>query len=799
MSRAVRRAGLVAGAVVAVAVIVAVAGYLWMRTALPSHEGDVALPGLADTVEVGRDSLGIPHVRAPSAEAASFAQGYLHASDRLWQMEMFRRVAWGRLSELFGEGALESDRFLRTLGMHRAAARELATLEPGVLRLLEAYADGVNAYLETRDGALPPEFVLLRARPEAWRPVHTVALEKIMAWDLAEYRIGLALAVAREELDDDELRVIWPGYPEWGPTILPESVPGRGGGRAGSDADADGTRAARRIPRIDAALAASARVPDGARTFLEAVSAARASNAWVVGPDRSRSGRPLLANDMHLGLDAPNIWYLMALHAPGLDVAGMTLPGSPLVIAGHNRAVAWGLSNAYVDDVDFFVERLAPGDSTRYRTPGGTEPFRRRVEEIRVRGRDEPVRHVVRETRHGPVMTPVVRGPDDELLALRWTAHDPGGTVGAVMAMNRAASAEELAEALRGFDSPNQNVVFADTAGSFGYRMAGRVPLRGGRRPPLLPVPGWTGAHDWTGELPFDEHPHAMNPASGYVVTANNRQSPDSIGGLVNRRWAPPFRASRIREMLEAAPRHGPGDFRRMQLDVRSAFARRYREAAVDAFREADLPATAEALAAWDLRSDTGSVDATVYYAWIGGIRRLGRRWLYGGDRGYFPLRGVRHLVEARPPGYDTLAVRAALDASEAAVGVRWGEAHRLVLDHPLAALPVAGALLGFRLGPFPREGAHYTVNPAGFPGTRPPFTVTSGASQRHVVDLADVDGAGGFVIPGGESGIPFSPHYDDQLPLYRAGRLWRIPLAEEAAGPRLVRRARLVPPTRRP
>ncbi|HSR42607.1 MAG TPA: penicillin acylase family protein, partial [Longimicrobiales bacterium] len=446
--------------------------------------GERLLAGLSSPVEVRWDSLGVPHVWAETLEDAVFAQGWLHARDRLWQMELFGRVLEGRLSELFGERTLPSDRFLRTVGLARAAEGTVASLDPETRRVLEAYAAGVDAAVDGWEGPLPPEFVLLRARPEPWSVRRVVGMEKIMAWDLAEYGETLSLALARRALDDAGWGHVRPRYPDWGPVIVED--PDRSAGVE------DAPPAPRSFLPSDPALLVGARIPDPARAFLSRGSVVRASNAWVVGGERSRSGRPILANDMHLGLDAPTLWYLIALHAPGLDVVGMSLPGAPGIVAGRTRGVAWGFTNGSVDDSDFFVERADSADPSRYLTPGGSAPFAVRTEVIRVRGRGEDTLRV-RSTRHGPVITPVEPRAGSELLAFRWVGHEPSTTAAAILAMNRARTAREFVRALSRFSNPHQNVVFADTAGAFGYWLAGRVPLRAGGRVPLLPVPGWTG------------------------------------------------------------------------------------------------------------------------------------------------------------------------------------------------------------------------------------------------------------------------------------------------------------------
>lgn len=786
-----RVAFLVVSAVIWLGLAVTAWGFFLVRG--PAHgTGTLALEGLSGPVDILRDSLGVPHIWAETVEDAIFAQGFVHASDRLWQIEMFRRVASGRLSELYGEVTLESDRFLRTLGMARAAERAAEALDEESRGLVEAYVRGVNAAVEGL-GSLPPEFVLLRIRPERWTVKDVLAIEKVMAWDLTEYGTSLNVAGARATLDDEAFALVRPGYPEWGTTILHEGeVVAASRSAIRDDGVAGGHDGRLGLP---ADLIASAGIPPEAMPFLDAVNIVKASNSWVVGGARSRSAKPLVANDMHLGLDAPTIWYLAGLHAPGLDVVGMTLPGSPLVVAGHSNAVAWGYSNANLDDADFFIERVDPADTTRYLAPEGSLPFLVREESIEVRGLDEPVTIEVRETRHGPIMTPVESRAGGQLLALRWVAHDVSSTSTALRAMNTASSAEEFIEGLRWFNNPHQNVVFADTSGTFGYWMAGTVPLRRGGRPPVMPVPGWTGEHDWVGVLPFEEHPHVVNPDRGYVATANNRQSRGGADHLVtDGTWAPPYRAMRIEELIEASQLHDASSLLAIQMDVTSAFALRYKHRAAEAFREAGLDDAGAALDAWDGAATKESRATTLFMAWRARMLVGLRGWLYGGGSGYTPLRVLERVIDQELAVLDSLAPAAAREAAAAAGDVPWGEAHRLRLDHPLAQIPVLGPLLGFGRDAIPREGSPASVNVAHSVGSRPPFRMTSGASERHVVDMADVDGSGGFILPGGQSGYPRHPNAFDQLERWLDGELFLLPLGRTLAEARTVKRLRLEP-----
>ena len=782
-----RRQGRVFFIVVGLTLVGSLAVGVWflrLRSGPRPLTGDFVIEGLSAPVEVLRDSLGIPQVWASSIEDALFAQGFLHASDRLWQMEQFRRVATGRLSELFGVPALESDRFLRTLGMARAAERAIPRLCAECRLRIDAYVAGVNAAVGSWRGPLPPEFLLLRTRPEPWTVTDALSIEKTLAWDLAEYDIGLLLADVQRRGGDALLETIRPRYPAGGVNILADSA---------TNGDQPVLLAEAPLP-LSAGLLAAARVPESARAMLDAMSMVRGSNAWVVGGSRSRSGKPVLANDMHLNLGAPTIFYLMGLHAPGLDAVGVTIPGNPGVVAGHSTSVAWGFSNAHIDDVDFFIERVDSADETRYLTPEGSEPFLVRDEEIRVRGLDEPIDMRVRETRHGPIVTEVDPRSGRDLLALRWIGHDPSPSLEAILRMNTSRSAAEFVDALRLFRDPHLNVVFADTAGTFGYWLAGRVPLRKSGRPPLLPVPGWSGEYDWVGELPFEDHPHALNPARDFVVTANNRPTSNPVAALLtDQTWELPYRALRVTELLDSLDVVDAASMQRVQMDVTSSFALKHRMAGAAAFREAEEGARADSLAAWDGTVTADRREPVYFYAWLELVRFRVARELYEGPPGYFPTSVLDRMLETGQVS-PAITVGVVREAVANAGAYRWGDAHLLDLDHPLAPMKVFGRLMGFGRQDIPIGGDPFTVNASSYSGRFPPFGVNHGVSQRHVVDLADPDGVGGFILPGGESGFPGSRHAFDQLPLWLEGGLVPIPLTREQAEARTESQFRLVP-----
>ncbi|HEX6911451.1 MAG TPA: penicillin acylase family protein [Longimicrobium sp.] len=781
--------------------VAALAGAWWYvgRTA-PDYGRGAAIAGLAAPVEVWRDSLGVPHVWAGGEADLFRAMGYVHAQDRLWQMELFRRMADGRMAEVMGAALVPTDRFMRTLGMGRAAAETERTLDGETRALLQAYADGVNAWIRDHTGPLPPEFLALRFKPEPWTVRNSLSVGKIMAWDLADWQNGLELQRATDAVGPELAADLYDVYPAWGITTL-----GAAAGQAGvPSAPATQTQAQpvrptalRNVPIPE--------LPEQAAWLLDGLSAARASNAWVVGGERTRSGKPILANDTHLALRAPGIWFLAALHGGGVETAGMTIPGIPLVVIGHGKTVAWGFTNAMTDDVDFFVEQVDSADPTRYRTETGWAPFQVREERILVRGAPA-VTHRVRTTRHGPVLSDVERRAGDRVLAMRWTGQDPSTEVRALLGMNRARNAAEFTAALRGFDNPHQNVVFADAEGNIGYWMAGRVPIRASGDG-VLPVPGWTGEGAWTGWLGFDQHPHVLNPPAGFIVSANNRPAGADYPHRIASHWAAPYRAQRIHDLVAASRGLTAADVARQQMDVQDGFAQRYLPHAVRAAERIGDAGTARLLREWNGEASVDSRAATVFYGWYELLRTALNKDNYQG-KGFhhFPDHALAAVLErgespwvddvTTPDKVETLDELSAVAMRDAArsASVPWGQRVQTRMDHPLGSVAWLERVFKLNVGPFPAGGAHNTVNVSAFSPQRLPYVSSFGPSQRHVVDLARVDEEGGFIVPTGQSGVPTSPHYRDQVEMWRAGRLWPIPLDRARAEGRAVHRMTLTP-----
>ena len=471
------------------AVVLATGGYAWLRGSLPQSSGELALAGLDAPVTLTRDDKGLLTIRAQSEHDAYLALGFAHAQDRLWQMDFIRRTAAGRLSEIVGPSTLGHDRFMRTLGFDRLAAENVAALDEATRASLEAYSQGVNQFLETREGPWPLGILLLRYEPAAWTPKDSLLWGRLMALRLSNnWHQELVRARLEGKLPPEDIEALWPSYPENAPVTLAED------------------------PTLTDGLplrALAEAVPPSLRP-------ADASNSWVLSGGRTESGHPLLANDPHLELEAPGFWYLVRIETPELTLAGATAPGVPFMILGHNGHLAWGFTTTHSDTQDIFIEKLAPGDPENYLTPDGPKPFETRVEGIGIKDYpDEPI--TIRRSRHGPILDEVLgeRRPDwaeDRRLALAWPAlRADDRTAQALYHMNHARDAASFKEALRTFDSPQQNIVYADRSGQIGFLAPARVPIRkagDGRRP----VPGWSGDYDWTGFIPFEALPFAENP-----------------------------------------------------------------------------------------------------------------------------------------------------------------------------------------------------------------------------------------------------------------------------------------------
>lgn len=787
--------------------------FVWFRLAASADapDGPVPLAALGDSVFVELDTLGIPTVRAQGELDAWRALGWLHASDRLWQLEFLRRIGTGRLAEVFGERAYATDRFVRTLGLPRIARETGAGLPEGERAALAAYAEGVNTRIEA-GGPLPPEFRILQIAPEPWTPEASLAIGLMMNLDLSHWRRELARHQAAVHLPPDRLAGLHPRYPDWGPRTL-------GGTATPPEGVVTGFEPTRPTPEAPPDTAVARVDPDAWDPFdvLAAASIRMASNAWVVGPERTVAGHPILANDMHLSLRAPSIWYPAVLHArtDDLHVAGLTLPGVPGVVVGYNRHVAWGATNARVDDMDFAIEALDDA-GRRYRNGDSWLEFAVRPETIQVRDA-EPVVDTVRATVRGPVISDALPYVD-ETLSVLFVPDAVPIRLGGLVAMNRARSMEEFHAAAAQLTGPHLNLVIAAADGRIGYRLAGTIPLRSwdGSRPAPAAVVG----EGWSGRWPIESHPATTDPDDAYIVSANNLPI-EGLDGAIGADWPAPFRALRITQALVVRRDWTPASTADLQRDVRSLLADRTIGRAIAAARRIGEAEAADTLEAWDRMVDVDSRAAPLFYTWFYGLRALvaGDEWADVPGPTIFPTLSLLDVLEEgdTSPWVDDLATAdhretlteledlAMAEALARVEGRRWGDVHSERHAHPLGTSAWLDRLFGFHVGPHPSPGGPNTVRPdayqmwsrLGAGGPTPPWTSEYGPSQRLVVEMTAAGPRGRLLIPTGQSGNPFSPHYRDMNAPWRAGDLAPVRLQEsgaEGAAPDIAKRIILVP-----
>jgi len=753
----------------ALALAGAAGAYLYLRQSLPKLEGEIRAAGLAAPVEVTRDAYGVPHIFAASAEDALFALGYVHAQDRLWQMEMNRRIAAGRLAEVVGPAGLETDRFLRTLGVRRAAEATLAKLDTETTTALARYADGVNAFL-AGDPVLPLEFLITGARPAPWTPADSLAWVKMMAWDLGgNWRNELLRMRLARTLPLARIQQLLPPYPGDAPPEIAELKAFYGALEQSA-------------PKL-----AELGLPDFASQPVEGLG----SNNWVVSGARTASGKPLLANDPHLGLTAPVVWYFAHLHAPGLNVIGATLPGVPLVVLGRNDRIAWGFTNTGPDVQDLYLEKLHPAGG--YVAPDGPRPFEVIEEVIRVKGAPDE-RLQVRVTRHGPVISDVFKPaldatPRGYALAFQWTAlRDDDLSLQALGRFARARNWTEVLAAAPQLHSPQQNIVYADVEGNIGFLAPGRIPLRAKDNDLMghAPAPGWEAKYDWTGFVPAGETPRLYNPASGTIVTANHKVVPGDYPHFITSEWQPPYRAERIAKLLEATPKHTVHSFARIQADVQSLAMREVLPLMLAAKPAGGRAAEAHALLSqWDGSMYAGRKEPLIATAWWREFTRalyadelgdaFASNWLMRPQFVAAALAGRdgagQWCDNVRTPAVETCRdlLLASLDAALADLSRRygedmsawnWGRAHLARHEHrPFGRHPLLARLFDIRS---PTPGDTFTVNVGrnNLNDEANPFHNRHAASLRAVYDLADLENSL-YIHSGGQSGNLLSPHYE--------------------------------------
>jgi penicillin G amidase len=766
------RTGLLAGvAGTGLAAAGAAAAWHWLaRRPLPKQKGTIELAGLEGPVRVRRDRWGVPHIEAGSAADLWFAEGFCHGQDRLWQMDFYRCVLSGCVSEFAGAEALPVDRLMRTLGMRRTAEREAAALDPQLRALLERFCEGVNASAASAR-ALPFEMQLLRLDFEPWRPADILGLGKLLAFGLStNWEKELLRADMTRELGPELAARLDPGYPAANPVVTQEAWSGDGLGLA---------------EQIDAV-----------RRAVGMAAEASGSNNWAVCGRLSATGHPLMAGDPHLPQSMPGIWYQVGLTLGDRFVRGASLPGMPGVYMGQNNDVCWSFTNVMADVQDLFIERV---DGDRYLFEGEWLPLEIVREEIAVKGRDAPELLEVHITHHGPLVNAALGADETEPLALRWTALDKPTAFAGMFELHDIRSGPELVAKLEGHSAPASNLIWADRHGSIGYKLIGDLPLRRGGCPDL-PKPGWEGEFEWEGTVPYDELPETVDPESGFLVTANNRIVGDEYPHHITSDWLDGYRARRIEQLLRASDEHDVENFEAMQSDDLSIpgleAARRLGRLSPAGQREISA---LERLRSWDGRLDPDSIAGTIYQAFLLrlarevaraaiGDRDLCERWLDRADNGFTPhvtspWRWHSRLMELWEEGDEELIGRPwdelVLEALSAALddlsdrfgpdpdGWRWGHVHEMEFPHPLGeANPLLRKLLNRSLR---AGGAQETISQIAY-DPNDPYKAVWAPSWRFVGDPMAPERSRWQMFTG-QSGHPASPHYDDLQADWLEGR----------------------------
>lgn len=786
-------------------VIAIVGGFLlyiyWglVQRPTPRASGRMTMVGLENPVEILLDKHGIPHIYTQTEADLFFAQGYMHGRDRLWQMEQNRRIARGTLADVFGESALEVDRFSRIIGFRRAAQAEATKLDAATRASVGAYVSGINAYIDAHPGRLAAEFNLLRIVPERWQIEDVVAIYKLLGWSLSvNWESELTRLQAMAVLGPMRAAELEPDYPKTTPVIL-EAV------------------GSQEMTRLLSTAGLLLNEYEKIQPWVAQPAAGMGSNSWVLAPRHTQTRRAILCNDPHLALQIPGVWYENALHSPTLAVSGASYPGIPGVLIGHNQTIAWGLTNAFVDVQDLYLEEPDPVHATRFAFAGEFEDAEVREETIVVRR--QATAHVERVviTRHGPLITKLVRDAEGlPPLAVRWTGHAPGNGLAAILQLNRAQGWDEFVAALAGWGLAPQNISYADTDGNIGYLLVGEIPVRR-QNLGMVPAPGWDGAHEWQGLVPPQELPRLFNPPSGRIVLANNKIVGDDYHHFLGVDFVPGWRAARLEEMLLEKERFSLRDMEEMQLDTTSKFAALL--APMLAQLNSDEPFVKVAinyLRRWTFQMDPeSSAGLILQYTLIcllqevygNKLSALGNPFL-GVTRSPISLlhgagvRATARLVELlaaeeESPWYTdmetqrrrtrdevlyaALAQAVTLIRSELGDNARrwnWGRVHQVRYVHPLGSVRLFRSL--FNRGPFPVGGDATTPNQTAHAPKLPLGLVQVTASYRQVYDVGAWDAAK-TVTTSGQSGHPMSPNYADQITMWREGVYHAMPWSREA------------------
>lgn len=741
------------GALLVIGIILFIIANAFMNHSLAKTEGTIELPALHDQVTVITDENGVPHITAKNPHDLYLAQGYMQAQSRMFQMELSRRQASGTLSEVVGEATVDQDKYFRTLGLRRAAERSYNIYSDESKQVLQWFSDGVNAYISQAkaNNSLPVEFTLMGAEPEKWTPIDSLTIGKYMAFDLGGHWERQAFNYyVLNNFKIEKAYELFPGYPENKPTIIGEAE------------------------------------VDISESFAKAIipHAFNGSNNWVVSGEKSKSGMPLLANDPHLGLATPSIWYQMHLESPEVNVSGVIFAGVPGIILGHNEDIAWGVTNTGPDVQQLYLEKRNPENPHEFLYED--EWKRAKVIEEPIKVKDgKTIDYKVTVTRHGPVISEfATKSAQDTVLSLRWTALDATTELAAILEINQASNWSEFEKALEKFLVPAQNFVFASKDGTIAYKANGKIPIYENSDDALLPLKGWTEENNWKGYIPFDELPTVVNPGKGYIATANNKIIGDDYPYHISNVWAQPYRYERISKVLEASDNLTKKDMMALQMDQMNLQAKEFVPIFLDALDGANLSETQgeamKLLKKWDFRDGVHKSQPLLFHRWMeeieiilyddaipddvmelfGGkgqttdkILRQGNESVWIQDNG-----GMQKVLHQ--------ALKNALDQLTAEYGSdlktwEWGDYHKVQFYHPLSSTsPVLGYFFNHE-DPIPVGGSSVTPMAASYDAKT--GIVDHGASWRFVIDTNNMD-TGYHIVGPGQAGHFKSKWYHDQM-----------------------------------
>jgi len=738
------------------------------RARLPKIDGQVYLNGLKEEIEIIRDEWGIAHVYAKNINDLLYGQGYVHAQDRLFQMELNRKVARGRLSEIIGKKGLDTDRIARTMGYERVAKQDWDLFGTDEQQLIIDYCNGINAYIKSQDFKLPVEFKLLKHEPELWEPMDVVAFSRLLislltwGWYDEITRAKLIEAVganAAAELDNT--------YPKENPVTLPKGI-------EFNHLDISGKFQAMKGP------------------YMPQISG---SNAWTISGTKTKTGKPYLCNDPHLTLKNPNIWYMNHLHCPELHASGVSAAGLPMIQIGHNEHIGWGITLSFTDIEDVFVEKFSDDSCASYMHEGKLKETKIIEEKIFIK--DEKMPHIekVYETIHGTLISDVTDHSNMKL-TLCSMAYKPGTSINGWFQLNKAKNWNDFVSGVKMITAPGLNIVYADVEGNIGYYNSGKVPIRN-KAAASVPQPGWTGEHDWKDFVPFDEMPHVLNPEKGYVVTANHKVEPDDFPYFLGDIYMNGYRANRLEDLIKRKEKLEPKDFTEMQMDFYCTpgklFTAHYKDIKMD---NAELQQYLDLLLKWDGVLDPTKIEGSLYKV----AKLMVVKKLYGAGindkklidellgRGFHSVFGpVNSFLGHNTPtllrilndtdsfwlkaagGKEKLlkdGFKSAIDWLKLNYGTKnekwkWGELHAIVFPHSLSAQPPLDKV--FDIGPYPIGGdtdtpfQTFIMAAEGYGGE------LSAPSYRQIIDFSDFDKST-VIMPLGNSGNMASPYYKNQL-----------------------------------